>query len=161
MFNKSGGGSSMKTHPAAAILKALAIFTALPCLMLLLALSVPAQKTSGQINGSVLDPQGAAIPGATVEVTSAGTALQRTATTSDDGNFTVADLPIGIYRVAVTKSGFKQAVAESVTVNVSSVTRQDFNLEVGGVGETVTVQSSDVQVETETGAIGEVVTGQQ
>src|SRR4051812_22020481 len=102
MYNKSAGCSFRKTHPAALILKALATFTALPCLMLLLAFSVSAQKTSGQINGSVLDPQGAAIPAATVTVTQTDTGLSRTATTSDDGNFSVTDLPIGIYRVAVT-----------------------------------------------------------
>ena len=61
----------------------------------------------------------------------------------------------------MTKSGFKATVAEAVVVNVSTVTRQDFSLQIGGVGETVTIQSSDVQVETQTGAIGEVVNGQQ
>src|SRR5438034_6187752 len=131
------------------------------CLALLLAFSVPAQKSSGQISGTVLDPQGAAIPDATVTVTQPATGLLRTVTTSSDGNFSVTDLPIGVYRISVTKTGFKETVAESVTVNVASVTRQDFSLAVGSVGEVVTIQGSDIQVETETGAIGEVVNGQQ
>jgi hypothetical protein len=65
--------------------------------MLLLTFSVSAQKTSGQINGSVLDPQGAAVPAATVTVTQLETGISRTTTTSDDGNFIVPDLPIGTY----------------------------------------------------------------
>ena len=161
MYITSEGYSPNGVSPSTVILKALAYLAVVPCLMLLLTFSVSAQKTSGQINGSVLDPQGAAVPAATVTVTQLETGISRTTTTSDDGNFIVPDLPIGTYRVAASKSGFKETVAEGVTVNVSSVTRQDFNLEIGGIGETVTIQSSDIQVETETGAIGEVVTGQQ
>src|SRR5215213_6266834 len=130
-------------------------------LMLFLALPVSAQKSSGQISGNVTDPGGAVLPDATVTVTQVGTGLQRTVTTNDDGNYTITDLPVGIYRVSVTKTGFKETFAENVTINVATTTRQDFSLQVGQVGETVTVQSSDVQVETQTGAIGEVVNGQQ
>src|SRR4051794_20814896 len=133
----------------------------LTCLILLAAFSVPAQKFSGQLTGTVLDPQGAAVPGATVTVTQPATGTVRTVTTSGDGNYSIPDLPIGIYRIVVTQSGFKETVAENVTVNVPTVTRQDFNLTVGGVGEVVTIQGSDIQVETQTGAVGEVITGQQ
>ena len=161
MYIKSGGHSPIGVRPASVIFKALAFFTVLPLLVLLLTSAVPAQKTSGQINGSVLDQQGAAVPAASVKVTQVDTGLTRTVMTSDDGNFSVTDLPIGTYRVAVSKTGFKETVAQNVTVNVSTVTRQDFSLEIGAIGEVVTIQSSDIQVETETGAIGEVVTGQQ
>src|SRR5690242_8101032 len=118
----------------------------LTLLVLLLALSVPAQKTSGQISGTVLDPQGAAVPDATVTATQTGTALTRTITTSSDGNYTLADLPIGTYRLTVSKQGFKETVVEAVVVNVSTVTRQDFSLAVGAVGETVTIQADTLQV---------------
>ena len=161
MYIKSGGHSPIGVRPASVIFKAFAFFTVLPLLVLLLTSAVPAQKTSGQINGSVLDQQGAAVPAASVKVTQVDTGLKRTVMTSDDGNFSVTDLPIGTYRVAVSKTGFKETVAQNVTVNVSTVTRQDFSLEIGAIGEVVTIQSSDIQVETETGAIGEVVTGQQ
>jgi len=137
------------------------LFASALCLLLVLSVSASAQRTSGQISGSVLDPQGAAVPDATVTATQIETGLQRTIKTSEDGNYTLTDLPIGNYRLSVAKAGFKETIAESVTVNVATVTRQDFSLTVGGIGETVTVQTSDVQVETQTGAIGEVVTGQQ
>src|SRR5690349_23815384 len=80
----------------------------LTLLVLLLALSVPAQKTSGQISGTVLDPQGAAVPDATVTATEVGTGLVRTITTTQEGNYSLPDLPIGTYRVSVTKQGFKE-----------------------------------------------------
>jgi len=143
-------------------IKRLAGFCAVvTCLILLVAFSVPAQKVSGQINGTVFDPQGSAIPDATVTAVQVETGLTRTITSSQEGNFSLTDLPIGTYKVSVSKSGFKSTVAAAVIVNVATVTRQDFNLEIGGVGETVTIQSSDIQVETQTGAIGEVVNGQQ
>jgi len=131
------------------------------CLLLLFSLSAPAQKTSGQINGTVLDPQGAAVPDATVTATQVGTGFVRTITTTSDGNYSLPDLPIGTYRLTVTKQGFKETVAESVVVNVSTVTRQDFSLTIGAVGEVVTIQADEIQVETETGAVGEVISGQQ
>jgi len=150
-----------RSHPVEKSIKAYGILAAALSVLLLLTFSVPAQKTSGQINGTVLDPQGSAVPDAVVTARQVGTALERTITTSQDGNYVLTDLPIGVYRLSVTKTGFKETIAENVSVNVASVTRQDFNLTVGGVGETVTIQTTDVQVETETGAIGEVVNGQQ
>jgi hypothetical protein len=150
-----------KIHPRSAVLKISAILAIIPCLILLLTFPVSAQKTSGQISGTVLDQSGAAIPDATINITQVGTNAQRVVTTNAEGGYTVPDLPIGIYKVSVTKTGFKETIAENVTVNVASITRQDFNLEVGQVGATITIQSDDIQVETQTGQVGEVVTGVQ
>ncbi len=133
----------------------------MPCLLMLLTLSVSAQKQSGQISGSVSDPNGAAVSNATVTVTDVGTNAERTATTSGDGGYTVTDLTIGIYRVSISATGFKASVAQNVTVNVSTNTRQDFKLEIGQASEIVTIEADQIQVETQTGAIGEVVNGQQ
>lgn len=154
-------GCLYKVHPVTVVPRAFAVFAFLFCLVLLLPFSAFAQKSSGQITGNVVDPNGAAVVGAAISVTQVGTGLQRSMMTSDDGNYSVPDLPIGIYRVSVTKAGFKESVAENVTVNVASVTRQDFSLEIGQVGETVTIQAAELQVETQTGSIGEVVDGQQ
>ena len=139
----------------------MAAIAILPALVFILAVPSFAQRTSGQLTGTVTDPNGAAVVGAAVTATQNGTNFQREATTTEDGNFTITDLPIGEYRLSVKGAGFKESVSPNVTVNVASVTRQDFRLEVGAVGEVVTIQSSDVQVETQTGAIGEVVDGQQ
>lgn len=131
------------------------------CLAFLLAIPVSAQKTSGQITGTVVDASGAALPDTTITITQVGTGTQRTVTTSSEGNYTVADLPIGTYRVSVKKTGFKESVVDNVVVNVASVTRQDVSLQVGEVGEVVTISADAIQVETQTGTIGEVVNGEQ
>jgi hypothetical protein len=161
MYNKSGEVSTNKTHPTTVVVRVLAILAVSSCFILLLTFSIAAQKTSGQITGTVLDPNGAAVADAAISVTQVGTGLQRNVTTNEDGNYSVPDLPIGVYRLSATKTGFKESVVENVTVNVATATRQDFSVQIGQVGEVVTIQANDVQVETQSGAVGEVVDGQQ
>src|SRR5919199_1736563 len=134
-----------------------ALLVLAPCLLLLLALPAHAQKTSGQITGSVVDEKGAALPDTTVAITQTGTGLKREAQTNQDGIYTVQDLPPGVYQITATHSGFKEAVVASVTVNVSTTTRQDLTMQVGAVTEKVDIVATDVQVETETGTVGGVV----
>jgi hypothetical protein len=131
------------------------------CLILLLALPVHAQKTSGQITGSVVDEKGAALPDTTVVITQLGTGLKREAQTNEDGIYTAQDLPPGVYQISATHGGFKETVVASVTVNGSTTTRQDLTMQVGAVTEKVDIVATDIQVETQTGAIGGVVTGEQ
>ena len=60
------------------------------------------QATSGDIEGRVLDPQGAVVPGATVTATNQGTGLEKSAVTDSDGNYRLVLLPPGTYTVRVT-----------------------------------------------------------
>ncbi|HYE13329.1 MAG TPA: carboxypeptidase regulatory-like domain-containing protein [Pyrinomonadaceae bacterium] len=135
------------------------------CLLLALlagaAAPASAQKSSGQITGSVVDPNGAALPDTAIVVTQVGTNLRREVNTNQDGIYSVPDLPSGTYRITATKTGFKEAIVENLTVNVATTTRQDLTMEVGQVGETVNIVASDVQIQQETGALGDVVTGEQ
>lgn len=139
----------------------LAVLAIVPAIMIFFAGPVSAQRTSGQLTGSITDPNGAAVVGATVTATEIATNFQRETITNDDGLFTITDLPIGQYRLSVKGTGFKESISPNVTVNVATVTRQDFRLEVGAVGEVVTIQSTDVQIETQTGTVGEIVSGEQ
>ncbi len=132
-----------------------------PCLLLLLALPANAQKSSGQITGEVVDQNGAALPNAKVAVTQIGTNLRREVNTNQDGIYSVPDLPIGAYRVSATQGGFKETVVEGVVVNVSTTTRQDFTMQVGAVGERVDIIADVVQIQQESGAVGDIVTGEQ
>jgi hypothetical protein len=118
-------------------------------------------STSGQIAGSVTDQNGAVVPEATVTLTKVDNGEKRSVTTNEDGNFTIASLAIGIYRLSVTKTGFKETSVSNVVVNVSSTTRQDITLQTGAVNETVNITADNVQIETQSGAVGEVVTGEQ
>lgn len=117
--------------------------------------------TTGQISGNVTDQSGAVVPDASVTITQVGTGAQKTTVTSDDGNYTFPNLAIGIYKVVVTKSGFKETTVSEVSVNVANITRQDVALETGQVTETVQITADAIQVETQTGTVGEVVTGEQ
>ncbi len=100
-------------------LKIGAIMAVVPFLCLLLAIPTLGQRTSGQISGSVVDQNGAAVPEATVTAIQVGTNVERTVTASDDGLYTITDLAIGTYRLTVTKSGFKSAITENIVVNVA------------------------------------------
>lgn len=117
--------------------------------------------TSGQITGNVTDESGAVVPDATVKITQIGTGAERTAVTSSDGNYSFPNLEVGVYKISVTKTGFKETAVSEVSVNVANVTRQNISLQTGEVSETVQITADAVQIETQTGAVGEVVTGEQ
>jgi hypothetical protein len=117
--------------------------------------------TTGQISGNVTDPGGSPVPDATITITRTETGEARTVTTSEDGNYTVPNLAIGTYRITVSKTGFKETAVGSVVVNVANITRQDVALEIGQVTETVQITADAIQVETQTGTVGEVVSGEQ
>ncbi len=89
------------------------------------------QATTGNIEGRVLDPNGAALPGATVTATNQQTGLEKTATSDSEGNYRVILLPPGPYTVRATGQGFTQAELRDVTVTVGSRTPLDLSLSVG------------------------------
>src|SRR5918911_571286 len=71
-------------------------------------------STTGNITGTVRDPQGAAVPKAEVTVTEEKTGASRTVTATDDGFYNVPSLPAGVYTVSTSPSGFKKTVATGV-----------------------------------------------
>ncbi len=105
-----------------------------------------AQKITGDIAGTVLDPTGAAIPGASVTAENLATRLTRTATTSDTGDFRLAELPVGLYKVSASAQGFKTTVRD-VQVAVGSITHADFTLQLGERTDTVVVEAATPLVE--------------
>lgn len=111
----------------------------------LIASSAFAQGSVTRVSGNVKDPQGAAITGATVTLTDSATKAVKTATTNDDGAFAFNDLRPGVYTVDVEAAGFKKTTVPDLTVNVDQTSTVNIDMEVGGVGETVTVTASDAQ----------------
>jgi len=120
-----------------------------------------AQKVTGSVTGAVTDPQGAVVPGATVTLTDVQTSFARTATSSTAGSYDFQELDPGTYTVKVSKAGFREYLATSVEVHVSSVTRIDAKMVVGSIAEEVTVEAQGVQVNTENGEVGNVIDGNQ
>src|SRR3984957_7162968 len=137
-----------------------ALFTVL-VVLLAFPLACYAQTYNGTIVGNVTDASGAAVAGAKVTVVNTGTNNTFTATTSHQGEYSVAQLPIGMYAVHITMSNFKEFVSTGVEVHVSTTTEVNASLQVGSVTEKVEIQANDVQVQTVSAEVGEVVDGTQ
>jgi Carboxypeptidase regulatory-like domain/TonB-dependent Receptor Plug Domain len=136
--------------------------TLLLCLVVLFGSSaLLAQNYAGSLSGTVTDPSGAGVAGATVTVVNAGTNATYTATTTDLGSYSIPNLPVGKYEVRIKVGNFKEHVLRSVEIHTSTVTEANAQLEMGSSAETITVEASDVQVQTTSAAVGEVVEGQQ
>src|SRR5437870_4995165 len=105
------------------------------------------QASTGQIVGTVKNPAGELVPGATVTVTNPATGLSRTLTTNDQGGFTAVNLPSGEYAIDVEAQGFGKFTQTGYKVEVGSAITADINLSVQGVTGTVLV-SAGANVET-------------
>src|SRR6266542_3586812 len=131
----------------------------LAALTFALALSVFAQSqaTTGNIEGRVLDPQEAAVPGATVTAINQQTGLERTAASNSEGQFNLILLPPGSYTVRTNGSGFAQSEIRDVIVNVGGKTPLDLKLSVGGASGTVVVNSEAPAIETTLSSVSTTV----
>jgi hypothetical protein len=131
----------------------------LAAMFALLAASAFAQEAT--IVGTVTDPSGAAVPNATITITNNDTGVQRTLPTNGDGQYVAPDLHIGSYTIRASASGFKVAEQTRITLNVGDRSRIDFKLVVGSAQEQVTVEANAVAVQTDSGEVSNVITGQQ
>jgi hypothetical protein len=116
-----------------------------------------AQGVTGSITGTVTDPTGAPISGATVIVTQAATNAVHRFTTSDAGTYTAPQLPTGEYKVAIASPGFKSYQQKGLKLLIDQVAEVDAQLAVGAAQEVVTVTSSSPILQTSTSEVGLVV----
>src|SRR5215471_18653099 len=112
---------------------------ALMAAALLLVPDAPAQETTAGIQGSVKDPSGSAVPGATVEVTSPSLIGVRKVQTDSLGEYRLSALPPGIYAIAASAPGFRTYKQGGIDLTVGRMPSLDIKLEVGAVAETVEV----------------------
>ena len=129
--------------------------------VLLLAVAAFGQTNKGGIAGTVMDQNGAAIPGATVTVTNVGTGQKQTLTTSESGAFTVNSLDPVTYSITVEAQGFKKAAVESLKVDTATIASANIMMEPGAVGEQVTVVADTALLNTESGATTATITERQ
>ena len=124
--------------------------------LLLLSGSIPAQTGTSSVSGQVLDPQGEAVLGATVILTSVETNAVRTQKTNEKGGFVFELIPPGTYRVEVEATGFKKAIVNDVRALVSKPTDVPVQLEVGNIAEAVSVSagSTEALLNTQDATIG-------
>src|SRR5437867_443041 len=115
-------------------------------LILLSAVSLPAQITTGEITGTVMDQSGAAVAGATVSAVCPDTNQSREVTSGSGGEYRLSGMAICVYRVSVSAQGFRTTV-RNVTVTVAQETKSDFRLQVGERNETIEVEATTPLVE--------------
>lgn len=115
-------------------------------ILMLFALSVVAlaQTSKGFVLGTLVDPNGAAIAGATVKITNLETGVVRETVTQTDGSFRLDAVDPGTYRAEITASGFKTVTRESFVVAAAQNSDISSALEVGNPSETVNISSSDL-----------------
>ena len=106
------------------------------------------QATTGTIQGTVTDPNGAVVSGASVTVRNTETGFERTVTSNSDGFFTAPLLPLGKYRVTTNASGFSASVLENVSVTVGQTLALNIGVKVGTATETVDVTADADAVDT-------------
>ena len=131
-------------------------------LSLLLVGSLSAQTFRGTLLGTVTDATGAPVPDAKVSVHGAENGIDRQASSSEDGTYSISELPSGAYNVTVEKQGFATFVAKSVSVNVASQARVNAALHPGSVSETVEISADALpQVETTSDTLGATLTSNE
>ncbi|MDE3178842.1 MAG: carboxypeptidase regulatory-like domain-containing protein, partial [Acidobacteriota bacterium] len=120
-------------------------------------ISLFAQVDAGTITGTVKDPSGAVIPGATVNLINQGTNFKLTATTDSSGGYTFTPIHIGTYTVEASFRGFQQAVHKDVLVQVTEHVDVSFTLQPGAVTQTVEVTAAPPLLQTGSASTGQIV----
>jgi len=129
----------------------------LATLALFASIFLHAQDYRGQITGKVLDPSGAAVPGAQVKVINVATNSTASTTSDEHGSYTSLYLTPSTYRVTVEATGFKKLVRNGIDVRVGDSLQVDLTLEVGAAQETVNVTAEAALLETTSASTGQVI----
>ena len=131
------------------------------CRILLLGLCslslASAQQGRGTMSGTVTDASGAAVPGARVVITNAGTNATFPTATNEVGFYTAPAMPVGAYTVSVEKDGFKKSVRSGITLQVDQRAELNFQLEIVATVESVEVIAEAPLVDTGSATVGKVV----
>jgi hypothetical protein len=127
---------------------ALRCLTALTAVALLSSVSAfaQAQASTADLTGTVVDPNGAVVQGATVTAKNAATAVARTVTANEAGEYRIIGLPPGEYEVTAEAPSFKKTVISPVRLTVGQSAELQIRLEVGAEGATVTISGEDVEL---------------
>ncbi|HZN12132.1 MAG TPA: carboxypeptidase-like regulatory domain-containing protein, partial [Blastocatellia bacterium] len=123
--------------------------------------AVNAQFDTATVLGTVRDPNGAVVPGATVTLRNTATGTAVSAQTDEDGSYQFFNVKIGVYQVSAEAAGFAVTRAESFQVAVNARQRVDLMLRAGAVTETVEIAAAAQLLETESSDRGQVITREQ
>ena len=112
------------------------------------------------VTGLITDPGGRSVPGVTILITNLGTNVTARTTTNDQGIYRIPALPPGIYRMTIDKDGFKSVVKSGIELHVQDVASINFELQIGSVNETVTVEAGGLVMNTTDASVSTVVNRQ-
>src|SRR6516162_4228950 len=129
--------------------------------MLLLPSAARSQALNGSVVGNVRDASDAAVPGATVTLTSTTTNQNREVVTDAQGGYNFATVQPGVYSIRVTKGGFATLEQSNITVSADNVARVDVVLKVGGITETVQVEAQAAVLQTDSAQVSKDITVEQ
>src|SRR5947209_4202205 len=137
-FDRRGGMESMKRFVTAILIA----FS--------LAVAANAQTFRGTINGTVTDPSSGLVPNATVKATEIATGIDHTTTTTSDGAFAFQDVPLGLYKVTVTATGFPPYTVDKVEVVAGQIYTLNVKLTLQQQTTTVEVSAAALTLDTTT-----------
>src|SRR5436190_14517270 len=138
-------------------MKKLSVLVLIGCIFPVLILA----QGLGNIVGTVTDPSGSVIPGATVKVTELGTGLTRSATTNADGYYVLSSLKPSQYGLAITSAGFRTFNQKDLTLLADQALTVNAKLELGTANEVIEVTGTQLQVDTTTSTLKNVVEQQR
>jgi Carboxypeptidase regulatory-like domain/TonB-dependent Receptor Plug Domain len=125
------------------------------------ATSILAQSDTSSISGTVTDTSGALVPNAQITIHNNATLADRTIASNESGAFTLTNLAPGDYSVRVTKTGFQTTTLNDVHLDPSIGRKIDIAMKIGDTSVTVTVEAGVNTVQTESGAVGQLITQEQ
>jgi hypothetical protein len=114
-------------------------------------------QTTASVVGTVADPSGAVIPGASITATEKGTGLKRAVRSNEHGVYVLSALPVGTYAISVEAAGFKHKTLTGIVLQVNQEARIDLTLEVGAVSEEVTVSGESPLLQSQNAVVGQVI----
>jgi hypothetical protein len=119
------------------------------------------QATDGNIVGTILDASGASVPNATLELENIATGVRVTAVSDQNGLYRFSNVAVGTYAITASAGGFTKSRLERVVVELNKTTTANFNLQIGGVTETVTVTEAAALIDTTTAQVQSTYTARQ
>src|SRR3989442_1926512 len=128
------------------------------CLLTLLVLACPAlAQSTASLRGTVADDQGATLAGAKILVKNQATGEERTTQSDSRGEFQVASVPVGAYRLEVRADGFQTRVVKDLRLEVAKTMVQNVRLAIGSLSEEVAVVGEAPVIESTTTSVGQVI----
>ena len=129
-------------------------------LVVVMAASALAQSDRGTITGTVVDPDGAVVPGATVVAENPENGAQYETVTTQTGNYTLVQVPVGTYHLNIELTGFGRFRQEGIRIFVGQTARIDAKLQLGNLAEEVNVVADASLLDTQSAEIASSVTSE-